>query len=122
MYDFINNDLLVVCDVDDTLIMHSYPDEFKDEAIQVPDCYDPNNAYTVVPHKLHIKVLKDFKARGYHVIVWSAAGAKHAKTIVDALGLQDHVNTVMSKPIKYMDDLEAHQILGARIYLKDKKK
>ena len=44
------------------------------------------------------------------------------KAIVEALCLQDYVDVVSSKPFMYIDDLQANDILGERLYLgKDSK-
>jgi FMN phosphatase YigB (HAD superfamily) len=112
---FIDNELVVMFDCDDTLVMHNDQGNLLIE--------DPYNTYTFIDverHERHIKLLKDFKGRGYTVVVWSAAGAKWAMKVVEALKLEDYVDLVISKPLKYVDDLPAEKILGSRIYLSQK--
>lgn len=101
-------------DIDETLIMHNTID--KDIVIQDP--YDGKKRQYKM-HKKHIKLLKDHKARGYTVIVWTANGYKWAKAVVKALGLKKHVDLIMTKPSKFCDDLPAEGVLGPRIYLED---
>lgn len=116
----IDNELVVFFDVDDTLVKWSSlywePDDNKLQFI------DPNDNSTVYlePHKKHIELLKKYKGRGYIVIVWSAGGYQWAESVVKKLDLLSYVNIVMSKPIKYVDDLQAHEILGTRVFLEDK--
>lgn len=117
----IENESTVFCDIDDTLVMWS--DLFSqphEGAIPIIDPYDNSTNY-LVPHKKHINLLKKYKGRGQSVIIWSAGGYKWALSVVKALGLEEYVDLVMSKPMKYIDDLQASEILGTRLYLKDYK-
>lgn len=112
------NEYVVACDVDDTLVM--WEDNFNqphEGAIEFIDPYDGSKNY-LKPHMKHVNLLKKYKGRGMCVMVWSAAGVKWAKAVVNTLGLQDYVDLVITKPSKYIDDLDASQILGNRIYLK----
>ena len=110
----IENELIIMFDVDDTLVMHGFPDSL-DGAM---DIVHPgtNNPHKVHPHKANIELLKQQRSRGYHVTVWSAGGWAWAKAV--ALGIESYVNEVRSKPIKYCDDLtDPKDILGTRVYL-----
>lgn len=111
---FLKNELSVHFDCDDTLVMW-YP---KIVDVYVSDPYDETNTYGLAKHEKHIKLLKDYKNRGYQVVVWSAGGSKWAKAVVDALELQEYVDVIMVKPVKYVDDLPASEILGTRVYIK----
>ena len=51
-----------------------------------------------------IHELKLCKARGFYVIVWSAAGAELASEVVWTLGLDKYVDVVMAKPKFMIDD------------------
>jgi hypothetical protein len=110
----IENEVHVMFDVDDTLVMHGYDN--SPNKIEVEDPYS-ETLITVVPHELHIKVLKDQRARGFYITVWSAGGYKWAEAVVKALKLEEYVDEVRTKPMKFVDDLEAGDVLGQRIYL-----
>lgn len=111
----IKNEMNIYFDVDDTLVIwgKAKPGE---KVIAITDPYDGSQHY-LRPHAGHIKVLRDRKTRGATIHVWSASGWQWAETVVRALGLEEHVDFVLSKPTMYVDDLEAHEILGERLYL-----
>lgn len=90
----------VYCDVDTTLIEW---DEPKD-----PDLtqYVEINGKWFYKNRHNIEYLKKFSERQHPVIVWSGSGARWAEMVVKALGLQDYVWAVMSKPTYYIDDIE----------------
>lgn len=114
----LNNEYVVAFDIDDTLVLWS--DTYSqpgDNKIAFLDPYDGSTNY-LTPHKKHIALLKKYKGRGMCVIVWSAAGTQWAKSVINTLGLADYIDVVMTKPSKYVDDLQAQEILGSRIYLK----
>lgn len=116
------SEMIVVCDVDDTLVMWS--DNFTqphEGAIGFIDPYDNSVNYLTV-HQMHVNLLKKYKGRGLFVRVWSAAGYKWAASVVKTLGLEDYVDSVETKPIKYMDDLPGDKVLGARVYIPFKDK
>ena len=105
-------------DVDDTLIMwdqnHTQPFE---GAVKVQCPYDCQTTYHR-PHTRHIEFLKKQAAKGYTVVVWSAGGSQWAMAAVVALGIEEHVDFVMSKPQKWVDDLSnPADVLGIHLYL-----
>lgn len=111
---------VITFDVDDTLIMwdmnHVQP---FDGAVSVKCPWDNSITYHR-PHQRHIDFLKKQHAKGMTVVVWSAGGTKWAEAVVKALELENHVNFVMSKPQKWVDDLpKAEDVLGVRIYLSE---
>ncbi len=112
----IKNELSAYFDCDDTLVMWDNPQDKY--AVDFIDPHD-GTRHSLVPHKKHIKLLRDFKCRGYTIIVWSGGGYEWAETVVRTLNLEGYVDLVMTKPTKYIDDLQAVEILGSRIYLKD---
>lgn len=115
----IDNDLIVFCDVDDTLLMQ-LQDKFWEPIENSIRIEHPLNKdiYYLVPHRAHINLLKSYKAQGYTVFVWSAQGKEWAKLAVQVLELEDTVDWVMSKPLKYVDDLKGPEgILGSRVYI-----
>lgn len=112
----ITNEQVIFVDVDDTLIVWGKVKKGQ-KTISIINPYSNNEENFVRPHLGHIRVLKDRKARGAYIVVWSAGGHKWAEAVVKALGLTDHVNLIMSKPIMYIDDKKADEILGERLYL-----
>jgi predicted HAD superfamily phosphohydrolase YqeG len=74
---------------------------------------------TYKPHKGHVNLIKQFKARGQKVVVWSAGGYVWALKVVKELGLEEYVDLVLSKPSWWADDLRADGVLPEvnRIYL-----
>lgn len=110
----IENELTFFCDVDETLVCWLNADENNGILI-----VDPNDGVEnwVRPHLPNIKVLKNKKARGCFTVIWSAGGYAWAKTVIEALELQDYVDLIMTKPVAYMDDKHANEFMGERIYL-----
>lgn len=105
---------LVMCDVDDTLIMWVGANVVGIKLIANPLT---GEHHYVLPHKGHIKILKDRYARGSKIVVWSAGGYAWAEAVVEALGLTQYVSLIMSKPMMYIDDKKADEILGERCYV-----
>lgn len=119
--NFNASETVVVVDCDDTLCMWS--DKFTqphEGAIPFHDPYDNSTNY-LKPHTMHVELIKKYKGRGFHIIVWSAAGCQWAKSVVETLGLTDYVDQIMTKPIKYVDDItddnRISRILGTRVYI-----
>lgn len=111
-----NSEQIIMIDVDDTLVMWNWHTGSYD--VEVKDPYF-DNVYKLKKHNKHIKILKDHYARGFYVVVWSAGGFAWAEAVVKALGLEKHVHQIMTKPCKFIDDLEADEILVNRIYFSD---
>lgn len=106
------NELRVLVDVDGTLI--------KDD----PSCtFQEFNYYNRLVYRIpmydNIALVRAQKARGYEVIVHSANGWQWAEEVVNKLGLQDVVDEVASKPLKYLDDVKADEWM-TRIFVSDK--
>ena len=115
-YIYLDSEMPVEIDCDETLLMwvdEMKPGEGKIECI----CPFDGERYYLTPHTRHINFLKKLSKRGYMVTVWSANGAAWAKMTVDTLGIGKYVDVVRGKPLKYIDDLQAHEILGTRIYM-----
>lgn len=102
-------------DVDDTLIM--WEKSSLTSGIPILDPTDGKTVY-VVPHKPHIKMLRRHAARGFTIIVWSQSGYQWAEAVVKALGLEDVVAEVFTKPSTYVDDLPVSEWMNERVYLK----
>lgn len=116
--ELIDAEIVVVCDIDDTLVMwggdHTRPDPSR---IELVSPYSGTTVY-LKPHWDHVELLKQYKGRGFEIILWSAGGAKWAYAVGYALGLQDVARFAMTKPMKHLDDLtDVNHIVGNRVYL-----
>src|ERR1700677_2822537 len=91
----INKESTVFFDVDDTLVMWK---EQKGPTAKIT-IVEPHYGDEVLltPHSGHIKILKDRKARGSFIVVWSAGGYAWAEAVVKALNLEEYVYLVMKK-------------------------
>jgi phosphoserine phosphatase len=109
---------IVYFDVDDTLVVWNWKELDPNCSILV-SVSDPDSDFTaqLMPHQRHIELLKQFKARGHTVVVWSAGGWRWAESAVKALGIEDLIDYVMSKPDWYVDDLHASSFMGGNVYL-----
>ena len=98
----ITGDKLVFFDVDDTLVMWNTEEYKPEELVKLTSAQYSREC---APHKKHIKELKRLKKEGWYVVVWSLSGWDWAAAAVRALGLEPHVDLVMSKPERYYDGL-----------------
>jgi hydroxymethylpyrimidine pyrophosphatase-like HAD family hydrolase len=113
-----SSEMTIFFDVDDTLIFwdNKCMRPF-DGAVEITCPHDGMKTWHRV-HERHVGFLKKQKAKGYAVIVWSASGTKWAEAVVKKLGLESYVDFVMSKPIKWVDDLSnPEHLVGTHIYL-----
>lgn len=116
----IESEQILCVDIDDTLIMWDKNSVHEDTpTIAIKDPYEDSLIH-VYPHEAHIKLVKDKKARGSKIIVWSQSGYKWAEAVIKAVGLESHVDMVMTKPSAYIDDLPCQEWLSPRIYLSPK--
>src|SRR5665213_647067 len=99
---------LVMFDVDDTLVIWDWK-AINPEGIGLISIVDPNDSVAVLvqPHNRHIELMKQFKARGHTVVVWSQGGHAWAEAVCKTLGIENMVDFVMDKPNWYVDDLHA---------------
>lgn len=121
----IENENTIFFDVDETLILHSGSFAGKSEHKPVGNnvfIYDKRIDRTIIaqPYHPHIDILLQSKARGRFVVVWSASGHLWAEMVLKALGLQNHVDLVMTKPSVYLDDIDANKFMN-RVYITPKK-
>jgi phosphoglycolate phosphatase-like HAD superfamily hydrolase len=112
---------IVAFDVDETLIKwhkdHKVPGTGK---IKIVDPYSKEVLY-LRPHSVHKRLLKQYKERGFGILVWSHAGSKWASVIVETLGLSEYVDLIMAKPARHVDDkTEKSDIIGLHVFLEDK--
>ena len=108
----VDNESTIFIDIDDTLVMWGK----KENQIEVIEPLYGEPTY-VTPHKGHIKILKDRKARGSRIVLWSAGGYRWAAAVIKALNLEQYVDFVMTKPHAYLDDKQPDEFMGERIYL-----
>ena len=115
----IDNEKTMFWDIDDTLVLRSNLDPNNLLNVYCPYDY---STIVVTPHLEHIKCLKDHKARNYHITVWSHGGAKWAEAVIIALGLENYVDEIRTKPLKAFDDRPVAEIFGETIYIPYTKK
>jgi predicted phosphatase len=101
-------------DVDNTLIVHGPNPNIP----RIP-VYDPESKKFVDMgiNLSMVKLLREEKYRGAFIIVWSRGGSEWAKNVVLALGLDNYVDLVITKPYVYFDDVPVEKWLESRIYL-----
>lgn len=110
----INKHVIVCFDCDETLIHHCKNPENADLFIR----YDSiGETYPVKINEIHCKLIKEMRHRDRYIIVWSARGHEWAEIVIKALGLEKHVDLIMTKPIGYVDDVDANEFMK-RIYIR----
>jgi hypothetical protein len=114
----IKSSRIVFCDVDDTLVMWNWKD-YSPDGVGLIGITDPNDNVTVavLPHFRHIEMIKQFKARGHTIVVWSQGGWAWAESVVKTLGIEHMVDLVIDKPSWYIDDLPASAFMQNPTYL-----
>ena len=112
----IKQESTVFIDVDDTIVMWSVKAKKGEKVVSITN---PNSGqqYYLPVHKGHLRVLKDRKARGSFIVVWSASGFAWAEAVVRALKIEDYVDLIMTKPHMYIDDKKASKWMGEHLYL-----
>lgn len=105
----------VYWDVDNTLVF-AWSDIDDGTKAMLNSVYIDSEIFYI--HHEHVQKIKEFKARGHNVIVWSAGGADWAEKVVLALGISHVVDVVMPKPHWYFDDLPVEDWIGRRCYVK----
>lgn len=120
MYHKLKEKPTVYFDVDSTLVFT------QAETPIDPTLFNMDNYITVnegefkrvfTVHDKHVECIKDFKARGHNVVVWSAGGADWASLVIDNLGLQEYIDVIMPKPDWYFDDLEVSKWMTNHCYI-----
>lgn len=110
----IENEGVAMFDVDNTLVMHSYSP--CGDRIEIRNPYS-GTMLNLGINRSHVELLKQMHGRGRMIGVWSGGGVKWAETVVNALGLEPYVHLLMTKPITYVDDMEASKWMNNHIYL-----
>lgn len=109
------NEDITPIDVDETLVLRGYHPLLS--TVDIPDPLCPGQFIKLRVHEPMIRLLREQHSRGSHIIVWSRGGYKWAAAVVKALGIEDYVHEVMSKPKTYFDDLPVENWLKDRVYL-----
>lgn len=112
----VDNEKVIMFDVDDTLVMWNKPETNRDIIVTDPNDGSSNR---LTPHQFHIDLLKKHAGRGYTIFVWSQGGYKWASAVLIELGIENYVDYVMTKPLKYVDDLDCNEFMGQHLYFKD---
>ena len=116
-FHFVEKERVVYIDCDDTLLMWTF-DEKVTPADEIVWIEDYGRILPFVPNRKNIEFAQRLKLQGYGVVVWSAAGAAWARTVVSKLGLEDLPDVVLAKPELAMDDLlDAKKIIKSVIWL-----
>ena len=110
-YIKIENERTAFFDVDDTLI-HWEPLDGVEPLLLV----SPKESYNVYPMQKNIDLIKEIRAVGWEIVVWSQGGVSHAERCVKLLGIEDLVDVIISKPTIYVDDLPFEQQMIKRVY------
>lgn len=110
----IKNENIDPFDIDGTLIVHNL--EGYGERAAVFD-HVTSEFVSVQINTAMVRLLKESKARGSYVIVWSRGGYQWASEVIKALGLVDYVDLVLSKPMTYFDDTPVEKWLPYRVFI-----
>lgn len=114
----IRNERPIPIDVDGTLIIHT--NDFTNICpLETVEVYDPLSGSNIKLRKNlpMIRLLKEEHARGTFTLVWSRGGYQWASDIIEALGLTDYVDLVMTKPLVYFDDINIEDWLKDRVWI-----
>lgn len=104
-------------DVDGTIIIHeSHKTIPPGESLQVFDAVT-KQFITVRINKPMVRLLRESKARGSYVVVWSRGGYRWAADVIKALELTEYVDLVISKPLAYFDDTPIEKWLPYRVFI-----
>jgi predicted phosphatase len=113
----IKNENVDPFDVDGCLVIHQAASLIPEsEKIEVYDAVTKNLVIVRINRPM-VRLLRESASRGSFVIVWSRGGYQWAADVVKALGLQDYVNLVMSKPLAYFDDMPVEKWLPHRVFI-----
>ncbi len=113
-YIKLNDSRAVHFDLDDTLIIWNTDTVESKQYLGNPLKFDAG--VLGYPHLKHIEILKQFRARGQQIVVWSGGGSDYAEKMLNKLDILKYVDVVMSKPEWVFDDLD--QAIPKRTFLK----
>jgi hypothetical protein len=113
----IKNELVRPYDVDGTLIV---PYNVGGDYGRVIDIVDPVNNNKRIRMRVNepmVRLMLEEKQRGGFIIVWSRSGFEWAANVIKAIGLEETVDLVMSKPVVYFDDMNVNEWLKDRVFI-----
>jgi predicted phosphatase len=113
----IRNEYITMWDIDDTLVMHEKPINLNDEVIIKDPIGMIGTEIRLRKNLPMIRLMKEEKARGSTIIVWSRGGYQWAENVIKALKLEGYVTLILSKPLAYFDDKPVEEWLKYRVYL-----
>lgn len=106
-------ELIIPFDVDSTLIHDIEHISHHPRGITFDYYGMPRYA---VPNLKHIELLKAYKQRGAYIRVHSGNGHTWAEEVIKKLKLEEYVDEIETKAMKYVDDIPFDQFTQ-RIYL-----
>ena len=113
----IQNERIIPCDIDDTLVMTSLGSPtYGKKGIKVKDPLSDSYFY-LIPNTAMIRLIKEEMSRGAFIIFWSRGGYQWAANVVQALGIDTKNALIMTKPLVYFDDKDVSEWLKDRVYL-----
>lgn len=112
----INNRNVTFWDVDETLVMHTTYGEVEADCAHVLDPITGQQIRVRLNLNM-LRLLTEEKSQGSFIVVWSRGGHAWAEAVVKALGLEDTVDLIMTKPMVYFDDKPVEEWLPYRVYL-----
>lgn len=115
----IKNPIIVPFDVDATLVSYDVEGYDKRDLIKVG--LSKKNQIWVKPIDVHVQRVKNHKASGHLIIVWSGSGYEWAQHIVEKLGLTQYVDIITVKP-KWTYDDSPFDSWCKRLFLFEEKK
>ncbi len=111
MYIKIHNEKVAYVDCDHTLIEWSPLKEVAPLTL-----VSPKGCHNVYPMQKNIDLIRELRAVGWEIIVWSQGGVEHAERVVKLLKIEDLVDVIVSKPSLYVDDLPLEQQNLKRVF------
>ncbi len=105
---------VVYCDVDNTIVRQATDEDSHSIRIEAPG-FEQRCALRMLTIR---ELTREFE-KGNSIVVWSARGYDWAEAVVKALGLEQYVAAVASKPSKYFDDIPCTEFMGSRVYINE---
>jgi FMN phosphatase YigB (HAD superfamily) len=97
---------IVFFDIDDTLVIWDWK-PINPDGVGLVSINNPDGACSelVMPHNRHIQLLRQFKARGHTVVVWSQGGHAWAESVCKTLGIDDLPTEAFMRAPIYLDPM-----------------